>query len=602
MPLLLYYKAMTSIAKIRASDGTGNASVATVQSARSGGATTIIVDTVLGINAAGFMASMGTPHTFTDPVTGEEITVISEATAVDFEGHVDGSNLEIDAIAPGYTDNGSEVGDIVIIRPTTQWSDNVADVLDVALNDDGSLKAVVANQAWTTLPNTPDTVTYNGNGNYTEVYNGVDLTSVIAPGMRLKHTRASTAPTQCTSLNGTNQSWSKTGTITGLSTGANWTFRIKVKLNSYKVQVLAAFDDGATNILQIYTNASGQLLMSGGTYAATDIVTSYATHPLNEWFEVTGNLQLGSATGVMTINGETTPTFYTNSAATTFTAASTTFYVGRNAAGNYVDGKISQVGIFNTTVTPSTLRGYYSQVQTGAETNCIGFWSFNGNGNDSTTNANNLTANNSATATNADAPFSVNSFGTATGSTDFGIVQTATFSTNTTVVVQVPSANAIPTTASGVSAVAYSTSNGYGFPSDETRWEIGPTWIAAIATTATAGTVTGTFHQFVIPIGKVKISYAVDLSTNAGAPQALGSVSSISSSATAHTPIRYKLKDFGYITSASDLHMKHGKSDTYTATTATTAYLAISPYTTCSNFSAQHGFSTGYVSIINAWL
>lgn len=130
---------MASIDSIKASDGSGNASVATVQNARSGGATTLIVDTVQGINT-NFHASMGTPHTFTDPVTGETITIISEATAVDFKGHVDGSNLEIDTIAPGYTDNGSEVGDIIIIKPTTQEQDEVAEILEVAHDDDGKLK------------------------------------------------------------------------------------------------------------------------------------------------------------------------------------------------------------------------------------------------------------------------------------------------------------------------------------------------------------------------------------------------------------------------------------------------------------------------------
>lgn len=131
---------MVSIQQIKGSDGTGNANVATVQSSRAPAASTIIVDTVLGINGAGFMGSMGTPHTFIDPVTSEEITVISEATCVDFAGHVDGSNLEIDDIAPGYTDAGSEVGDIVIIRPTTQWSDHLAETLEVTHADDGSLK------------------------------------------------------------------------------------------------------------------------------------------------------------------------------------------------------------------------------------------------------------------------------------------------------------------------------------------------------------------------------------------------------------------------------------------------------------------------------
>lgn len=132
---------MASIELIKGSDGSGNASVATVQSTRAALASTIVVDTVVGINPAGFAGSMGTPHTFTDPVTSETITVISEATCVDFTGHVDGSNLEIDTIAPGYTDLGSAIGDIIIIKPTTQYADNLAETLEVAHDDDGSLKA-----------------------------------------------------------------------------------------------------------------------------------------------------------------------------------------------------------------------------------------------------------------------------------------------------------------------------------------------------------------------------------------------------------------------------------------------------------------------------
>lgn len=131
---------MASINLIKASDGTGNASTATVQTVRNSGVTTIIVDTVNNIPAT-FMGSMGTPHTFVDPVTSEEITVISEATAVDFTGHVSGANLEIDSIAPGYTDLGSAVGDIVVIRPTTDWANNLADTLAASHDNDGTLKA-----------------------------------------------------------------------------------------------------------------------------------------------------------------------------------------------------------------------------------------------------------------------------------------------------------------------------------------------------------------------------------------------------------------------------------------------------------------------------
>lgn len=134
---------MNSISALHGSDESGNASVATVQSVRAPLATTLAVDTVEGIGAK-FFGSMGTPHTFVDPVTSETITVISDATAVDFAGHVDGGNLEIDTISPGYTDAGSAVGDIVIIKPTTQYADNLADVLGVEHNDDGTHGDVTA--------------------------------------------------------------------------------------------------------------------------------------------------------------------------------------------------------------------------------------------------------------------------------------------------------------------------------------------------------------------------------------------------------------------------------------------------------------------------
>lgn len=111
---------------LKASNGSASASLMTVQNVRTAPATTIITNTVANV-PTNFIGTMGTPHTFIDPVTSEEITVISEATAVDFAGHVDSGHIEIDEIAPGYTDLGSAVGDIIIIKPTTRWADLLAE-------------------------------------------------------------------------------------------------------------------------------------------------------------------------------------------------------------------------------------------------------------------------------------------------------------------------------------------------------------------------------------------------------------------------------------------------------------------------------------------
>lgn len=130
---------MKSIAYIPASDGSAPASQMIVQNTRAPLSTTLVVNTVSGV-PNNFWGTMGEPHTFIDPVTGEEITVISEASAIEFAGHVDGVNIEIDEIAPGFSDNGSNPGDIVIIRPTTEWANNIHNVLSESHEDDGKLK------------------------------------------------------------------------------------------------------------------------------------------------------------------------------------------------------------------------------------------------------------------------------------------------------------------------------------------------------------------------------------------------------------------------------------------------------------------------------
>jgi len=117
-----------SAALIRGNNGSNRASSPTVTSARSSGATTINVNTVTGVPTS-FIGEMGTP----DLVTG------LIANGVVFRGHVNGTDLVIDAFAVGYTDAGSAVNDIIVIKPTAEWANNISDLFLVAHNDDGTL-------------------------------------------------------------------------------------------------------------------------------------------------------------------------------------------------------------------------------------------------------------------------------------------------------------------------------------------------------------------------------------------------------------------------------------------------------------------------------
>lgn len=102
-----------------ASDGTGNASLMHITSNRSAGSTTIAVDTLVGVPAK-FIGTSGTvlPTGLIDP-----------ATVTNFYGQVSGSALQIDGFLPGNTDIGNTTGQIVVIKPNTDWANKVATLI-----------------------------------------------------------------------------------------------------------------------------------------------------------------------------------------------------------------------------------------------------------------------------------------------------------------------------------------------------------------------------------------------------------------------------------------------------------------------------------------
>lgn len=128
---------MPSIQKIRAGDGTGPAAKATFTSPRAISSTTINVDSVSHWPST-FIAATGTP----DLVTGR----ITSATLQVFYGHLSGTQIIIDSFAAGYSDKGNSSGDVVLLKPTTAWVKEVGDILDVSLNDDGTLNSAALTQ------------------------------------------------------------------------------------------------------------------------------------------------------------------------------------------------------------------------------------------------------------------------------------------------------------------------------------------------------------------------------------------------------------------------------------------------------------------------
>lgn len=131
---------MVNTALLRASDGTGEAVRATVSGTRAIAATTLTVDTVANWPDE-FIAVSGTLNESTGLITAGTETV--------FEGHLDTGNIIIDAFAPGYSDAGNSIGQVVFLKPTTRWADEIVDAFDVAHDADGGLNATALAEAAT---------------------------------------------------------------------------------------------------------------------------------------------------------------------------------------------------------------------------------------------------------------------------------------------------------------------------------------------------------------------------------------------------------------------------------------------------------------------
>lgn len=391
-----------------------------------------------------------------------------------------------------------------------------------------TVSGTATSQGWTALGDVPDLVTANGNRNYDLRFDGVDHTSTLSPGMKLQLTRTVAAPSQCTSLNGTTQYYSKSSP-SGMTFIDDFTVSAWVKLSSYNSgaqQVIASRYNGTSGWM-FYVDTAGQIGMAGYNAGSANVsfVLSYASLPLNKWVHVAAQLDMSTFTASTTTSyimfdgvdvaalvgrGGTNPTSLINNVGNLEIG-------GRNGGLLPFNGKIAQVAIYSAKVTQATIKASMDRTLTGSETSLISAYTFNNSLNDLNANANNLTAQGSATATNADSPFAN---AVTAGLLEYAEVNSVTFSTNTTVNVRVPDTCQIPTSG-GVSAVSYSTqSNPYGLPAFSD--------ILGQALVLTSASVTATTHTVFpgmtvvayVPTGrKVKLTQSFYTTSNSAGAQ-----------------------------------------------------------------------------------
>lgn len=488
--------------KLRVSNGSGEAVRALVTGLRTPGSTVININTSVNWPTGDFVATAG-------PLLSDG--TLDPAKMLVFRAHIVGSTLVIDALAPGYVDTyGNSVGDVVVIKPNTWWADTVAAAAE-------SMNTFVLEQGdWRAIGTTVSSVVNNGNRSYTATL-AADKSAILSPGMRLRTTRTTAAPTQSTSLNGTNQYWSKTSPA-GMTFPDDFVTGAWVKLSSYPaadVGLISRYNGTSGWILTIKN--TGQLALQGynGSSANYSAVVSYQSIPLNKWVHVTAQLDMSAFTATTTtsytmIDGVDVPASVSRGG----TAPTSLIQAGNLEVGSFnggvspFPGKIAQVAIFSAKVTQATIRSYISQGLTGSETSLVSAYSFNGVATDlNTTNANNLTAMNGATATNADSPFGGQANGTISSTKDYAIIQRVA---GTSVTFQVAEGCTVPTT--GTVSFEYSTMKSpYGFPGQREKWILRVQLVASSAisnATSVAGLWSVIMNTgFTVPVGTWNLTH-----------------------------------------------------------------------------------------------
>lgn len=373
-----------------------------------------------------------------------------------------------------------------------------------------------SNNDWRSLVPTVSSVTDLGNRSVQVVFN-TSVASILSPGMRARFTRNTAAPTQSTLLNGTNQYYSKTSP-TGVTSTDDFVTGAWIKLSSYALGgIITRTDNTSGWVLRVNTDGTIEMfgLNAGGSNFSS--VKSYRSIPLNKWVHVAAQLDMSAFTTTPTtsyvmIDGVDVPAVVSRGGTNpTALVQAGDLEVGRGGtAGTYFPGKIAQAFVTSAKLTQSQVLAIKNQGITTANTTTYSMaaaYSFNNSLNDiNTTNANNLTAQNGAVATNADSPFGNQGDGTISNQYDYGIVQSVS---GTTAIFQMAEGCTVPTLGT-VSAVAYaSVKVPYNFPDQADKWTL--SFVCAMDATKTGATPGAWYGD--TNLGATAVGYRIPIPT-----------------------------------------------------------------------------------------
>lgn len=311
---------------IHASNGDGVPVTAIITTDRGISSTELIVDSILNWPTYG----IGTSGT-RDAITG----VITDKTV--FKYHLDGSIIVIETFAAGYSDIGNFTDQVVMLKPTTEWANKVAD----------RVNEIELGAQWLNGAGVPSNTLGNNGDYYLNTSNNDIYTKVSGTwGSPIVNIKGATGTAGTNGTNGTNGATIRTGAgapSSGL--GVDGDYYINTTNDDLYFKASGTYSvvgnlKGSTGNTGS-TGAKGDTGTAGiGTLVGDIVMSLRATPGVNRLFMAGGVYNKADYPALWALNASH-PAYFTASDATTFTLADMR---QRVPVGKYASGTFATLG------------------------------------------------------------------------------------------------------------------------------------------------------------------------------------------------------------------------------------------------------------------
>lgn len=565
----------------KASISTGYATATTVKVARTAGES-VLSTYDLSKFAPDTPVFFVTYKKTTDPTTN--VVSITSQTSWKALVNPDNNTLTNLTLAPGYTDIGNDIGDFVECIPTSFWGNSLVEGLFVSMNPDGTLKTSAVNTAlgitgvtppdWNVLPVIPTMVSSDGQRQHKLRYTGVDYRPSINEGFKLRIPRTGTTPTTSMAFVSASSQYASKTSPTGITFTDDFTVEAQVYPESYISQIIVGrMNAAATSGWNLQITQEGRIQIVGvGTSGVSRLAISYQSVPLNKWTHVAATLDMSAGTATIYIDGVSVPLSVTGTGTSLIQAGDLS--VGRYDGGAYFNGKIANARVWSTIRTAAEIRDNMNKENPASTTGLVAHFKGNGSWNDSSSNANHLTAFGGAVNNSATHPYNA---------TEYAIATKVEYTGGNTDVTVFTGSNCLPNEALG--ATSYSGLRApYGFPADSSKWKVTLVNLAGYTAANSSATIYLNI-AFTVPTGSWKLGYNLNITQTLSANGLMNSTYGLGASAGASVDDKSPLTSSGTLVNAVEYYPTLLKSAPVTLSTPTTYYLNARAIGT--NFTAQ---------------